>query len=231
LSALSGLLHSRRVHDLLIADPLATWLLVASFVAFMAGEVVATYVGQARDGRRRPVGAVIEALLATGRRGNGHATRQDKGTFWLVVLIPRVAVIGVIILTVHSPAVRAGANTWGTFALALLLILAGAALRDWSIFTLGRYFRRQVTIEPDQPLIRTGPYRCLRHPSYTGILIAFTGIGLAVGSWLAAAVALTAVLIALLPRIHVEETALRRAFPSEYDEYANATSRLIPHLW
>ena len=65
-----------------------------------------------------------------------------------------------------------------------------AAFRDWSIVSLGRWFRREVTIEPGQKLVRRGPYRVLRHPSYTGLILIFTGFGLAIGSWVGAAAAL-----------------------------------------
>ncbi len=74
--------------------------------------------------------------------------------------------------------------------------------------SLGRWFRREVTIEPGQRLVRRGPYRVLRHPSYTGLVLIFAGFGLAIGSWVGAAAALVLVLAGMLPRIRVEESAL-----------------------
>jgi protein-S-isoprenylcysteine O-methyltransferase len=111
------------------------------------------------------------------------------------------------------------------------IVLAGVALRAWAILTLGRYFRREVTIEPGQRLVRRGPYRLLRHPSYTGLLLSFLGLGLAFGSWASAAVALLIVFVGMLPRIRVEEGALARAFGAEYADYAGATARLLPYVW
>jgi protein-S-isoprenylcysteine O-methyltransferase Ste14 len=111
------------------------------------------------------------------------------------------------------------------------MVLVGAALRDWAILSLGRYFRREVTIEPGQRIVRRGPYRVLRHPSYTGIVLILAGFGLAFGSWVSAAVALLIVFVGMLPRIRVEERALAQAFGADYTDYANSTARLLPHVW
>jgi protein-S-isoprenylcysteine O-methyltransferase Ste14 len=129
------------------------------------------------------------------------------------------------------PDLRDYANNWWTFGLGVAIVLFGAAFRDWSIVSLGRWFRREVTIEPGQRLVRRGPYRVLRHPSYTGLILVFAGFGLAIGSWVGAAAALAVVLAGLLPRIRVEERALANTFGAEYTEYAGSTARLLPHVW
>jgi protein-S-isoprenylcysteine O-methyltransferase Ste14 len=97
--------------------------------------------------------------------------------------------------------------------------------------TLGRHFRREVTIEPGQRLVRRGPYRLLRHPAYTGILLFCAGLGLAFGSWVSAAVALLVVFAGMLPRIRVEERALAQAFGADYEDYASSTARVLPYVW
>ena len=97
--------------------------------------------------------------------------------------------------------------------------------------TLGRWFRRDVTIEPGQTLVRRGPYRLLRHPSYASILLSCAGLGLAFGSWVSALVALVIVLAGMLPRIRVEERALAQAFGTDYETYAKSRARLLPYLW
>ncbi len=129
------------------------------------------------------------------------------------------------------PGLRALADTWWTFGLGIAIVLAGAALRDWSILSLGRYFRRDVTIEAGQRIVRRGPYRVLRHPSYTGLILIVAGLGLAFGSWVGAAVALLIVFAGMLPRIRVEERALARAFGTDDADYASSTARLLPRVW
>jgi protein-S-isoprenylcysteine O-methyltransferase Ste14 len=131
----------------------------------------------------------------------------------------------------RMPDLRAYANDWWTFGLGVAIVLAGGGLRDWAILSLGRYFRREVTIEPAQRLVRRGPYRVLRHPSYAGILLVFAGFGLVFGSWLGAVVALLIVFAGMLPRIRVEEHALTQAFGADYTSYAKSTARLLPYVW
>jgi len=203
---------------MLVDDRVAHALLVAAAILVVAGELLASYIGQTRDGRR-----------VFGRSRDG-AVRQDRGTK-LVFALSAYLAIGVAIAIAKSPALRGGADTWWTLGLGLAIALAGAGFRDWSIVSLGRYFRREVTIEPGQTIVRRGPYRWLRHPSYTGLALMIAGFGLAIGSWLGAAAALGIVVAGLLPRIRVEEAALAQTFGAEYTAYASSTSRLVPHVW
>ena len=97
--------------------------------------------------------------------------------------------------------------------------------------TLGRFFRREVTIEVGQSVVETGPYRWVRHPAYTGDLLIAFGFGLALGSWVGAAVALAVTFAGHIPRICVEEAALRGALGDAYESYARGRPRLVPGLW
>ena len=71
----------------------------------------------------------------------------------------------------------------------------------------------------------------VRHPSYAGLALIFAGFGLAIGSWLGAAVALLILFAGMLPRIRVEERVLATTFGAEYTEYASSRARLLPHVW
>ncbi|MGH2480827.1 MAG: methyltransferase family protein, partial [Ktedonobacteraceae bacterium] len=81
------------------------------------------------------------------------------------------------------------------------------------------------------PIVSTGPYRFLRHPSYTGVLLLVGGIGITLGNWLSLLIILAGVLIGLLYRISVEEKALRTFLGQPYEEYMRRTKRLIPFLF
>jgi len=212
----------------LLHDPTAAEIMGVATAAFVLGEVGATFAGQA-GGRGRLPRSVAESMLLV-RRRDGPVT-ADRGTKWIVALAARVAILAALVIAALVPRLRAGANDWPTFGLGIALILAGAALRDWAIVTLGRFFRREVTIAPEQQLVRRGPYRVLRHPSYTGLIVVCAGYGLAFGSWVGAAVALLAMVLGLLPRIRVEERALAGRFGAEYADYARSTARLVPGLW
>ena len=198
---------------LLLHDPVAHKVVIAAAVVVLAGEIVPTILGQARGGRRR-----------------GYAPSQDRGTQWFVFIGVYLGIAAALAIS-RVPALRAYANNWWTLGLGVAVVLAGVALRSWSILTLGPYFRREVTIEPGQRIVRRGPYRLLRHPSYAGLVLIFAGFGLAFGSWVSAAVALVIVFAGMLPRIRVEERALAQAFGAEYTDYAKSTARVIPYVW
>jgi len=212
----------------LLHDPVAHWLLVAAAGAIVVGELVATYLGRARDGERRLLGSPTDSLLYVRRRR--ASVRHDRGTRWIIVLAAYLGVATALAIA-RAPGLRAYANDWWTLGAGIAIALAGGALRDWAILSLGRYFRREVTIEPGQRLVRRGPYRVLRHPSYAGIFLIFAGFGLAFGSWVGAAGALLIIVAGMLPRIRVEERALAQTFGADYTDYANSTARVLPHVW
>ena len=213
---------------LLAHDLVARWLVVAAAVAMALGEVAASYLGHSRDASHLPGNPV--ALLRQARLRDG-AVVQDRWTRWILGVAMYLGVVGALQISRSMPALRVYANSWWTLGLGIAMILAGAALRDWAIVSLGRYFRREVTIEPGQRIVRRGPYRVLRHPSYAGLLLSLVGLGLALGSWAGAAVVLLTVLLGMLPRIRVEERALARTFGAEYADYAASTWRLVPYVW
>ena len=213
----------------LLDDPVAHWLVVTTAVATVIGEIVATYLGHARDGERRLRGSLADSLLLY-VQGRGTALRRDRGTRLIVALTVYLGIAAALAIA-RVPALRVYANNWWTLGLGVGIVLVGAALRDWAILSLGRYFRREVTIEPGQRIVRRGPYRVLRHPSYTGIFLIFAGFGLAFGSWVSAAVALLIVFAGMRPRIWVEERALSQAFGADYEDYANSTARVLPYIW
>ena len=116
-------------------------------------------------------------------------------------------------------------------ALGLALMWGGVAFRLWAVATLGRFFRTKVMVLDDHRLIRTGPYRWLRNPSYTGTVVTLMGIGVAIGNWVSLALLLGCALPAYAWRIEVEEDALRRRFGAEHEAYAKARWALIPLVW
>jgi len=116
------------------------------------------------------------------------------------------------------------------FSLGIVLIILGIILRQWSMAILGKFFSAVVGIQKDQQVIEKGPYKYVRHPSYSGALIIFIGLGLALQSW-AAVITLTLLfIIAYGYRIYVEEKALISELGEPYIEYKKRTKRLIPYM-
>lgn len=115
--------------------------------------------------------------------------------------------------------------------LGLVFVWSGIALRLWSFQTLGRYFTFTVQTSQDQPVISGGPYRVLRHPGYTGLLLAITGLGFFTGNWASAVVLAAIVTAGLVYRIRVEEGALLQTLGDRYRDYAASRKRLVPLIW
>jgi len=106
----------------------------------------------------------------------------------------------------------------------------GTWLAVWARIHLGRNWSGAIAIKVEHQLIRSGPYRLLRHPIYTGLLAMYLGLAVVTGEWLALiGVALAA--IAYWRKIRLEETALDGAFGADYDAYRRATWALVPGLF
>ena len=113
-----------------------------------------------------------------------------------------------------------------------IALMAGGLLLRWiSVRTLDRWFTVDVAVRDDQRLIQHGPYRWLRHPSYTGALLSFLGLAAGLGNLVSAGVLLVPVIAAFVVRIRVEEQALAAAFPKTFPAYARQRRRLVPGLW
>ncbi|HEX7956631.1 MAG TPA: isoprenylcysteine carboxylmethyltransferase family protein, partial [Pyrinomonadaceae bacterium] len=80
-------------------------------------------------------------------------------------------------------------------------------------------------------LLRAGLYRHVRHPAYTGALLAHLGLGLSFSNWWSLALSVVPYAVAAVYRIRVEERALAEAFGAEYEDYARGTKRLIPKVF
>ena len=111
------------------------------------------------------------------------------------------------------------------------LFVGGLVLRWYAIFYLGPLFTVNVAIASDHRLIDSGPYRYTRHPSYTGALLAFLGLGISFGNWLSLLVAFVPTLLAFMRRISIEEKALCQALGDSYVGYIARTKRLIPFAY
>jgi protein-S-isoprenylcysteine O-methyltransferase Ste14 len=94
---------------------------------------------------------------------------------------------------------------------------------------LGTNWSGTVTIKQDHELITGGPYRFVRHPIYSGLLLAFIGTALARGEWRGVlAVALT--FVAFWRKLRIEEQWMRQQFGVAYEEYARRVAALAPHI-
>jgi protein-S-isoprenylcysteine O-methyltransferase Ste14 len=171
------------------------------------------------------VGLVARDLL----RRRAHPGR-DRGTRMVVALSLAGSIFVGVLLRRWAPALDTPAPA--AFAVAGLAVLwVGLAVRVWAVATLGGSFSTFVHVDAGQAVVSRGPYRWVRHPSYTGLLLVALGFGLGEGNWLSLAVCAVAPLLGLLPRMAVEEAELTRVLGERYRSYQRTTRRLVPGLW
>ena len=177
--------------------------------------------------------AIIEwaTIRWAGRGARRPGKRADRGSAFLIALTQWGGLGLALAAPQLWPGLNLPGNPWIAVATGLTLTWAGIAIRVWAILTLGSFFRRVVTIQEGHRLVTRGPYRFVRHPSYTGAVIALTGLGIALDSPVSAAALFVLSLLGYLARINVEERALIEAFGDDYREYAHRTARLVPGIW
>lgn len=124
-----------------------------------------------------------------------------------------------------------GAGAWPLFGIGLVLMAAGIVVRWWAIIVLGRFFTPDVRVQSDQGVVDRGPYRWVRHPSYTGLIVFFAGLGLALSNWLSLALLIVAPATGLVVRINAEERALRASLGEPYRQFCASRPRLFPRPW
>jgi protein-S-isoprenylcysteine O-methyltransferase Ste14 len=168
-------------------------------------------------------------LGARRRRLPAGATDHDAGSRWGVIASVWISVvIGMwVAFLVPATAIRSGRTA--VFILGLVLMVAGMALRWYSIRVLGTSFTCEVSTHPGQAVIESGPYRWVRHPSYTGGLLTLLGILVCCENWVSLAALIVAV-AGYAYRIRIEERALETELGPAYSDYMKRTKRLIPML-
>jgi protein-S-isoprenylcysteine O-methyltransferase Ste14 len=174
---------------------------------------------------------ISELLLTITRRSRSKTgTKQDRSTLGMIWLVIAVSVTAGVFVALNFPA---AALPYGQmFAIAgVMVFVVGLILRWWAIIILGRFFTVDVTIEKDHELVERGPFRVVRHPSYTGVLLAFLGLALSLRNWAALVVILLPIGAAFIRRIKVEEDALSRALGPRYTDYMKRTKRLVPFVY
>ena len=172
--------------------------------------------------------AGIEGRQALTRRTDG--TNMDRGSRLVLGLSWTAALVLTALARAKVPA-AAFPDDAVLFGIGLAVIWIGIGLRWWSFRSLGRYFTFEVVTSADQPVITTGPYGLVRHPSYAGLLLIFVGGGLMEANWLSLAALILLPFAGLAYRIRVEEAALSAMLGEAYQAYADNHKRIVPFVW
>lgn len=171
---------------------------------------------------------VSEWLLFARLQPGRQDRHEDRGSGrWLAVAFPLAWGSAIALLRVHQADFGSVAAT----SAGLALMVIGQLLRWWSMACLGRLFTVYVAIRDGHRLVQVGPYRYIRHPSYTAILLVHLGAALCFGNALSAIALLVPVSLALANRMRIEEAVLTEALGHAYREYMAHTKRLVPGVY
>lgn len=177
------------------------------------------------------VWAASEIWLGLRRRSGDRSRQRDGGTLrMLMVTIYLCIGLGVWLSYVRPWPIPEPPRV-ALFLIGMAMMVAGMLFRWWSIRVLAEYFTVDVSIRADHRIVRDGPYRVLRHPSYTGALATFYGFSLCLGDIAALLAVVVPVTLVFLWRIRVEEAVLAQAFPDDYPTYVREAKRLLPGIW
>lgn len=116
------------------------------------------------------------------------------------------------------------------YGIGLALTVAGLAFSVWARFQLGSNWSASVQVKEQHQLVRRGPYRFVRHPIYTGILVAFVGTALAQDRW-RSLLAVVVMLAGLLYKLRLEERWMTETFGDAYRDYRRHTKALVPFVY
>lgn len=183
----------------------------------------------------------------------------DRNTIWLIIIVSGIGQITSIIewayfynpilKTAQTPVIEISdfqlpldlefpdffetpQNNFSVWIiLGTLLLIAGTLLRLYSIKILGKYFSASVEIKDNHQIVRTGPFKLLRHPSYTGAYTAMLGSAIFLHSLTGLVILGIGMLFVYHLRIKAEEKTLIRHFKEEYLNYTKDTWKMFPYLW
>ena len=171
-----------------------------------------------------------EAVRSRSRRPGPQAKANDRLSGALLMLC---IWSGVFLAWVAAFVFRQFAIPWDRgllFTAGIVLMLAGVAFRWYSIRVLGRFFTVVVAVSPGQTVVEAGPYRWIRHPSYSGAIPTLFGFGLVFANWLSLLLIMIFAVIGYAYRITVEERVLLAELGDPYRLYMKRTRRIIPFV-
>jgi protein-S-isoprenylcysteine O-methyltransferase Ste14 len=171
-----------------------------------------------------------EVIASRVKRSTDCSNARDQGSLYLIAALWCVGIAMDFSLSWILPQAAIRRERTSIFFVGICLMLLGIALRWYCVAVLGKYFTFDVAIHTGQVLIEVGPYRYVRHPSYSGALLTLLGFGLALGNWAGLAAALSCMGFAYAYRIPVEEAALASVLGETYMQYRKRTWRLVPFL-
>jgi protein-S-isoprenylcysteine O-methyltransferase Ste14 len=173
------------------------------------------------------VSELLGGIVIPSMRRRGERVQQRSSGTGAMIMVAWVLALGVSAYLSENHVLQL--PDWFTYV-GDIVLLAGVALRQWSIAVLGRYFSGVIGIQQDQKVVEAGPYHLIRHPSYAGALLILIGIALSMLSIAAVASAFVLFWLGYGYRMLVEERVLVSGLGDSYVNYMKRTKRIIPFL-
>jgi protein-S-isoprenylcysteine O-methyltransferase Ste14 len=158
------------------------------------------------------------------------ANIRDRGSHLALLATVSAGIIAAFGFVFGSPATAIAWHQHVLFWIGIAVMLAGLVFRWYAIHSLGRFFTRTVATRAGQYVVDSGPYRLIRHPSYTGGLLMFLGTGVAMTNWAALLAIMAGAVVGYWYRVRIEERALCADLGQPYRDYMLRTKRFIPHV-
>jgi len=172
---------------------------------------------------------VLALIYQPGFQTMDQGTDQDKGTAKQILWTIQFTQISGVVEAIYywfPESFAWNPVTW----IGLGVMLTGLAIRSWSVIHLGKAFTWHIDPGQADGIIRTGPYSVVRHPSYTGAFLLYTGSLLFIGAWFSLPLCMIGMYFAFSRRIRYEEVALEAKFGEAYAEYRKEVGAVIPGL-
>ena len=166
--------------------------------------------------------------LTTKKTVGSHSDARAQVSVWFVWLAwlilfnrnLRPGVLGERFFPV-SPAIN---------AIGMALTIVGLGFAVWARFAIGRNWGAMITVQEDHKLIQQGPYAIVRHPIYSGFMLATLGTALILGEF-GGLISVVLIVLAWGYKAHMEESFMIEQFGTEYEDYRHRVKGLIPGIW
>lgn len=175
---------------------------------------------------------ILGGMIDRIRHPKGRSERNfDGGSGSIILLGILLLPIAGVVIADHIGSSAVDWHRHLLFAVGIAAMLAGVLLRWYAVRILGRQFSRSIAIQDRHEVVSAGPYRLVRHPSYSGTLLTLLGVGLATDNWLSILVMVAGGFAAYAYRVSREERVLVRELGEPYAGYMKRTKRFIPWVW
>jgi len=197
-------------------DNFLGWFLLLLGIAYPAGGVIYYFI------RREPFWKSV---------GGGETAREEKGdrSFWLILPGFLAVFFAPPIELLYLPEFLP--RSLGMQLAGLVLILLAVMIRVWARLHIRGLYSGHVEVQAGHQLVQSGPYRFIRHPGYTGLLLMTLGVAVGYSSLIGLIAIPVLLLTGLAYRMKVEEGLLTGQFGEAYRIYARNTKKLIPGIW